>query len=844
MTRFFKHIILFVVIFFLFSCDSNMDRRIKLASKPNSALMQDRISTIQFEASQKKSIAIYHFLNRTGDTNLNWLESGIVEMLTSELAQSRQLIIIPGLQINEAMQNLDINSYAIQDSITGSNLAKQINAQVFINGQFRYASDSLYIDLELREGTSGRLLQKVIEAGGGLENVFSMINRISNLLRENLQINLSALNEIDVNKGDLTFQSLEAFKFYSQGMKLQNQLYYEKAFEQFQKAVEIDSTFASAYIRLAEYYGMRRNVERRKAMLEKAARYAANAPPKEKLRILGAKAITDGDIFQAIKYYEQLVDQFPEDADAHFQLANFYQFQIGRSEKAIEQYEATIALDPDFKLAYNHLGYAYADIGKIDLAYAALQKYIDIAQDEPNPLDSYGELLLEQGELDRAIEMFEKSLDIDKDFYPAANHLVTAYLDKGDTRKAHKIVKELIEKQGPIELNVNPYLLLANTYIVEKKFNKVIEVLEDILEQQPEHFNALLALLIVDPENIENRKRIESIYDKFLNSESLENITPNMIFIMVRFAFTIDDYYKKTDQLLTMLLEKTKDPMINISALAFKEILYNDGYIDEYNSFIIDFDEIITTALNQMTNITWDNYWRYYFDGIKQGYYNGRLNQENIEKLLAFSKTIENRHFEISMMMALASIHYYKQEFKDYNEIVKRTGSPPSSEWKYFGPYDIEKGVNQQFYPEENELNELYHNDNEGFLISDSDALYDGFIDLKKIGDAHYNNAVYAVLPVWVPSSRTAELRLGPTSPIKVWLNNRKVVTQNEYQQPILDRLRTKINLNAGQNYIMVKASNRIGEMGLYFRITDESGYGFNDIEFTEKNETVAISYN
>jgi hypothetical protein len=40
----------------------------------------------------------------------------------------------------------------------------------------------------------------------------------------------------------------------------------------------------------------------------------------------------------------------------------------------------------------------------------------------------------------------------------------------------------------------------------------------------------------------------------------------------------------------------------------------------------------------------------------------------------------------------------------------------------------------------------------------------------------------------------------------------------------------------AGTNQLLVKLSVRLGEVGLYLRVTDENGYGFDDITFGDSS--------
>ena len=79
--------------------------------------------------------------------------------------------------------------------------------------------------------------------------------------------------------------------------------------------------------------------------------------------------------------------------------------------KAIEQLKKAPELAPNYSPAYNMLGYAYRQAGDYANAEQAFKKYIELIPNDPNPYDSYAELLLKMGKFDESIEQYRKALD-------------------------------------------------------------------------------------------------------------------------------------------------------------------------------------------------------------------------------------------------------------------------------------------------------------------------------------------------------------------------------------------------------------------------------------------------
>jgi tetratricopeptide (TPR) repeat protein len=87
-----------------------------------------------------------------------------------------------------------------------------------------------------------------------------------------------------------------------------------------------------------------------------------------------------------------------------------------RYEQAATVLERAVLLYPDYAAALNDLAYAYADLGNFDKAFATMDRYVALEPEQPNPHDSYGEILRMAGRFDAALEQFRMSIRIDPNF--------------------------------------------------------------------------------------------------------------------------------------------------------------------------------------------------------------------------------------------------------------------------------------------------------------------------------------------------------------------------------------------------------------------------------------------
>ncbi|MEO6210632.1 MAG: tetratricopeptide repeat protein, partial [Gemmatimonadaceae bacterium] len=71
---------------------------------------------------------------------------------------------------------------------------------------------------------------------------------------------------------------------------------------------------------------------------------------------------------------------------------------------------------PEYSLAYNQLGFAYRAVNRLDSAESVFRRYIALVPNDPNPYDSYAELLMKMGRFDESITQYRKALSIDPHF--------------------------------------------------------------------------------------------------------------------------------------------------------------------------------------------------------------------------------------------------------------------------------------------------------------------------------------------------------------------------------------------------------------------------------------------
>src|SRR5262245_54075573 len=194
-------------------------------------------------------------------------------------------------------------------------------------------------------------------------------------------------------KVPITTSSTAARDAFLRGRELAEKLRGQQARPEVERAVQPAPTFAVAYLNLANTQPTTKEFF---ATLEKAVALADRVSPGEKLLIKGGEAASSGDNAAQVKIYEELVATYPQDERALMLLGTAH-FGGQRYAQAIAQYEKAVGIAPQFSPPYNLMGYSYRFLGESAKAESAFKKYIELIPDDPNPYDSYAELLLKLG---------------------------------------------------------------------------------------------------------------------------------------------------------------------------------------------------------------------------------------------------------------------------------------------------------------------------------------------------------------------------------------------------------------------------------------------------------------
>jgi tetratricopeptide (TPR) repeat protein len=230
-----------------------------------------------------------------------------------------------------------------------------------------------------------------------------------------------------VKKGDstnlpVTTASAKARELYQKGMEDYENLYLERCNDEWRAAVIDDPNLAVAWAWIAFNSGNPQEVSKAR---ERAKEVAPKATPGEQLMVAWIAKVQEGDFLGGITAMNDMLEMYPKDKHLLYLAGNWLMGENG-NDQAQRLMEKALAIDKNFPAALNDLAYVDARNRQFNKALAAMDRYVALLPKEPNPQDSYGELLRMAGNFEGSLQHYRAALKIDPDF-------VTSQLGLGDT---------------------------------------------------------------------------------------------------------------------------------------------------------------------------------------------------------------------------------------------------------------------------------------------------------------------------------------------------------------------------------------------------------------------------
>ena len=359
----------------------------------NTAGIRDRVLR-KSSAQRIESLAVLPLQNLSGDPNQEYFSDGITDALITDLAQISSFKVI---------SRTSIMRYKKTDKSLPE-IASELNVDGIVEGTVQRSGDRVRVTAQLIHGPSDKHLW-ANTYDGEIHDTFALESNIAEDIARHVQERITPAAPAKVGQPKrLNAKALEAYfqgNYHLQSFgKGGGDEEYRKAGEYFQQVIDADSSFAPAYIGLAQaHFGLiwpsSQDAEIAKKAAERALALDSN---------LSDAHITLGDI-------------------------NVKSWQWSPAE---DEYRRAIAINPNNAHAHESLSSLLMELGRLDEGYREAQS----AQTLDPSWDHLSDALERQGQFDAAIERQKRLLKVRGDDGFVRVELFRLYLKKGMYKEA------------------------------------------------------------------------------------------------------------------------------------------------------------------------------------------------------------------------------------------------------------------------------------------------------------------------------------------------------------------------------------------------------------------------
>jgi tetratricopeptide (TPR) repeat protein len=405
----------------------------RLASSGNLAALQ-QASLVP----EHKSLAVLPIAAVADDPKLTAFGKGLLEDVAAKLSQlsaNHDIEVIPA----RTLEDKKIATLADAQKEFGVNLGLAVSLKQ--DGDLVRAAYSL-IDAK----TDKNLAADSITAP--VSDLFTIEDKLTSGIADAMKINLRTEERQALGAHATTLP--EAYQYFVQGLGYlrPQQEALTSAEIVFKQALKLDPNYGPAEAGLGETYWDLYQLTKEKHWIQPAQQTCA-------------KAIELGNA----------------GAEGHVCLG-MLENGTGQFEKAAEQFQQAVQLDPVNDKAYRHLAEAYQNLNQLDKAEETFKRAISVRPEYWWGYSSLGAFYFRQAQYDKAQALFEKAITVKPDSYRNYSNLGAALLYEGNDEKA----TGALERSIAIRPSYGAYTNLAVAYLRMRQFHQAAQTTQEALK--------------------------------------------------------------------------------------------------------------------------------------------------------------------------------------------------------------------------------------------------------------------------------------------------------------------------------------------------------------------------
>ncbi len=326
------------------------------------------------QSTDKRSIVLADFANTTGDPAFDSL---LRPLIAGELGKSPYLSVLSDMRMSETLRLMVRPAATKFTPDVASEICERTGSAAVVEGSITRLESEYMLGLRAKNCRTGDVLDEEQAPAAKKEDVFKALGQMVNRFRARAGESLPRVEKEPSLPVEVTTPSLDAWKSFSAAMKAQQQggAQAAEAVSLLRRAIEIDPKFAVAYAYLGRTYAALGESELGAQNIAKAyeLRDRVSDPENYFITFNYHRQVTR-NLELARQTLESWIQKYPRDFLPHGFLAAFTSQGSGHYDKAAEEGQKAIELDPDYAIGYANIAWADVYLNRLPEAEAVLRK--------------------------------------------------------------------------------------------------------------------------------------------------------------------------------------------------------------------------------------------------------------------------------------------------------------------------------------------------------------------------------------------------------------------------------------------------------------------------------------
>ncbi|MCD6596945.1 MAG: tetratricopeptide repeat protein [Bacteroidales bacterium] len=412
--------------------------------------------------------------------------------------QSRYINVFSRRRIKETLKRMEKDGQEVIDEEISREIAMREGIKVYIIPEISKVGHQYILSGKIQETETGSVYRSELLYAENQDEIIEKLDQLSKRIRRHLGESRYKISGQSKPLIKVTTASLDALKEFSLGIENHLNLKFEEALIHYENAIRIDSNFTAAKASLGNILFERFDRRKGKEWLDEAILSIDNLTEREKYGILAFYAVNiENDLNKGIEYTNMRIELYPDDPVPHNNLGWYYQNQR-QYEKAVSEYKAALRIDPHMMLTYGGVIWVYLGIGQMDSALVWSNTMISYGPDNPWGYFYLGSTYFGMDEFENAEAAYLKAMDLYPGFSLNQYRLAHIYRLQGKHARAIEVLKDILqnnpdEVSAHYDMGVN-YQLMGNTESARDHFLEFKKYAEQQMMNFPEDPETYIAL--------------------------------------------------------------------------------------------------------------------------------------------------------------------------------------------------------------------------------------------------------------------------------------------------------------------------------------------------------------